>query len=101
MGLAREDGWDAWDAEVARSQVRSARPSGGSSWRDAQPASGFNREMERENDVPARMRVADDAVSGDDDFDAPWLAQRAADVARIAGAATLGVGALFAGTFLF
>ncbi len=100
MGLAHEDGWDAWDADVARSQLRVSRPSA-ASWRDAQPVGEANREAERASDVPATMRVAADAVVGDDDFDAPWLAQRAAEVARVAGAATLGVGALFAGTFLF
>lgn len=101
MGLAHEDGWDAWDADVARSQVRASRPSGSASWRDAQPVGEANREADRSSDVAATMRVAADAVVGDDDFDAPWLAQRAAEVARVAGAATLGVGALFAGTFLF
>ncbi|MFM2163129.1 MAG: hypothetical protein RLZZ383_2641 [Pseudomonadota bacterium] len=101
MGLAHEDGWDAWDADVARSQVRSPRSRGPSSWRDAQPVGDANREAEGAFERPAAMREAADAVRGDDDFDAPWLAQRAVEVARVAGAASVGVGALFAGTFLF
>ena len=91
MRSVDEDGWRAWDPAPSPVPSRNAPLEGWS----ASPLLGDNREVE----APAPMRA--DFHDLDDDYEPAWMAAGVATAARVASAAAVGVGALFAGTFLF
>jgi hypothetical protein len=91
MRTVGEDGWRAWDPAPTPVSSRNAPLEGWS----AAPQTLNNREA----DAPAPMRA--DFHDLDDDYEPAWMAAGVATAARVASAAAVGVGALFAGTFLF